>query len=538
MPTTQLLPLAVQSFTTSVGLPLVGGLLYTYAAGTNTPQATYTDSTGNTPNTNPIVLNARGEASVWLTKGQTYKLVLQDALNNTLWTADNISAFATTAELATSTSAISTALAAATGSSLVGFQQTGTGSVARTALAKMRDTFNAQDFGAKGDGTTDDTAALQAAINALSNGGVLTIPAGTYKITSTLNIQNNGFILQGAGAGDNHDTGTAIVAPCRFLWSGASGGTMVKIASAGTQVITGNGVSGIFFDGNSTLCGIGLQIISGRLGNYEIVGAHCATSIVQLDVNNSLTEAAGTTENYFSKISGYQTLTGDGAILIENGTSSWDCSQNIFAFIGGSFKNTGAVFLNNADSETFIVIKLYKVAGAVGTSVGLVLNGGATASQCARNNIVYYIGVTNATAPVFASGTTFNTVASNQNNIIFLDTANNPNLPSIDTGATLYWGTIKSPLATRSFSTSNGISSFQDASGLLTQSGVSASIAVNATLVITFATPFTSYPTSVCVTPKTSSTTFSATATATQLTIRNAPSGAAATDFYWRVEGI
>ena len=105
MPTTQLLPLAVQSFTTTAGLPLIGGLLYAYAAGTSTPQATYIDQTGVTPNVNPVVLNVRGEASVWLTKGQAYKFVLQDAAANVLWTADNISSWATSAEL---TAAIAT----------------------------------------------------------------------------------------------------------------------------------------------------------------------------------------------------------------------------------------------------------------------------------------------------------------------------------------------------------------------------------------------------------------------------------------------
>lgn len=72
------------------GLPLVGGQLFSYAAGTNTPQATYTDSTGITANPNPVVLNARGEAPVWLNSTLTYKFVLEDSLGNTIWTADNV----------------------------------------------------------------------------------------------------------------------------------------------------------------------------------------------------------------------------------------------------------------------------------------------------------------------------------------------------------------------------------------------------------------------------------------------------------------
>ncbi len=48
------------------GVPLVGGKLYSYAAGTTTPLATYTSASETTFNTNPIILNSRGEAEVWL----------------------------------------------------------------------------------------------------------------------------------------------------------------------------------------------------------------------------------------------------------------------------------------------------------------------------------------------------------------------------------------------------------------------------------------------------------------------------------------
>jgi hypothetical protein len=70
--------------------PLVGGRLYTYAAGTTTPLATFPDSTGATPNTNPIILDSRGEANVWLSATQ-YKFELKTAADALIWTVDNIS---------------------------------------------------------------------------------------------------------------------------------------------------------------------------------------------------------------------------------------------------------------------------------------------------------------------------------------------------------------------------------------------------------------------------------------------------------------
>ena len=57
-------PLKAQFFDDN-GNPLSGGLLYSYIAGSTTPVDTYTDATGGSTNTNPIVLDARGEADVW-----------------------------------------------------------------------------------------------------------------------------------------------------------------------------------------------------------------------------------------------------------------------------------------------------------------------------------------------------------------------------------------------------------------------------------------------------------------------------------------
>src|SRR5512147_1571106 len=84
-----LTPSPKMQFLDANGAPLVGGKLYTYAAGTTTPLATYTDSTGGTPNANPVVMNARGEASVWL-GASAYYFELKDSTDSLIWTADNI----------------------------------------------------------------------------------------------------------------------------------------------------------------------------------------------------------------------------------------------------------------------------------------------------------------------------------------------------------------------------------------------------------------------------------------------------------------
>ena len=73
------------------GAPLVGGKLYTYVSGTTTPAITYADDSGSTQNTNPVTLNARGEAKVFLTAGNTYSFALYTASGALIYTIDGVS---------------------------------------------------------------------------------------------------------------------------------------------------------------------------------------------------------------------------------------------------------------------------------------------------------------------------------------------------------------------------------------------------------------------------------------------------------------
>lgn len=79
-----------QRYLDANGDPLAGGKLYSYIAGTSTPQATYTDQGGGTANANPVVLDANGEADVWLDPELSYKFVLKDSDDATQWTVDDV----------------------------------------------------------------------------------------------------------------------------------------------------------------------------------------------------------------------------------------------------------------------------------------------------------------------------------------------------------------------------------------------------------------------------------------------------------------
>ena len=172
-----LTPSPKTAFVDAAGEPLVGGLLYTYIAGTSTLQATYTDSTAATANTNPIVLDSRGEANVWL-GGAIYKFVLKDADDALIWTVDNISA---------PTAAVSPVLSgnvtidSNTSSPALQITQTGTGPALKVQDSADPDVtpFIVDATGQVGIGTATPVSALEIASPGVFTGAWAYLPAGT-----------------------------------------------------------------------------------------------------------------------------------------------------------------------------------------------------------------------------------------------------------------------------------------------------------------------------------------------------------------------
>ena len=75
----------------------------------------------------------------------------------------------------------------------VSFTQSGTGATASTVEAKLQESVSVKDFGAVGDGVTDDTSAIQLALD--SGVKYIKLPAGTYKTTSALDIPDGMFLI-------------------------------------------------------------------------------------------------------------------------------------------------------------------------------------------------------------------------------------------------------------------------------------------------------------------------------------------------------
>ena len=71
------------------GVPLASGKVFTYAAGTSSLLPSYTDSTAVSKNTNPVILDANGEAAIWLAS-VPYKIEVRDSADVVQWTMDNV----------------------------------------------------------------------------------------------------------------------------------------------------------------------------------------------------------------------------------------------------------------------------------------------------------------------------------------------------------------------------------------------------------------------------------------------------------------
>lgn len=305
------------------GNPLAGGKLYTYAAGTTTPLATYTDSSASVPNTNPVILDSRGEAEVWLGVA-AYKFKLTTSTDVEVWTVDdvvsaNIQALADLSE--------------AGGSALVGFLQAGTGAVTRTVQSKLRDVVSVKDFGAVGDGVADDTAAIQLAFN--SGKTEIYFPEGTY-LFSNLTIPNSSLTLYGAGYWgsrlkcSNPSNTTYGIASSNYVNNGTSGNAPITIRNL---VIDGNNlvtyplvIYGYYSELNSA------RVVNAKTGGYALLftsngisGSACTTTLVENKIINC-------------KIDGGN---GDAFVIIDTGAR---CTDMI---VQGNFFMKGAVIMTS-----------------------------------------------------------------------------------------------------------------------------------------------------------------------------------------------
>lgn len=186
------------------GAPLDGGELFFGAVGGNpetAPITVYWDAAATQPAAQPIRTAhgypMRGGTPAIVYTAAAYSIMVRDSAGRQVLYAPDSADFGNASTLSASITALGasiTALSDASGSSLIGHISTGTGSVARTVQSKLRDVVCVLDFGADPTGAADSTAAFNAALLA---GKRVYAPAGTYKLVSTVSMQQDGNLLFG-----------------------------------------------------------------------------------------------------------------------------------------------------------------------------------------------------------------------------------------------------------------------------------------------------------------------------------------------------
>lgn len=194
---------------TGYGASAASGFVFFYQPGTLTPVSVYSNDAASTVVTQPVRLDANGRTSAPLYLKAPARCIIQNSGGATLVDIERIDG--DRAELvalanpswpsSTSENAAWTALATSLGGTDGNFKAAGTGSIARSIQSKVSEAISVKDFGAKGDGVTDDTGAFVSAIAyATSIGGAtIRVPAGTYLVASTLAIAASNIQLSGDG---------------------------------------------------------------------------------------------------------------------------------------------------------------------------------------------------------------------------------------------------------------------------------------------------------------------------------------------------
>jgi hypothetical protein len=207
-----------------------------------------------------------------------------------------------------------------TGVATAGWTQDGAGAVSRTVDSKLKDVVSVRDFGAVGDGVTDDTAAIQAAIS--TNAKCILFPPGTYKV-------NSNSVAPSVG------TCFTLVASNSGTWFKGESAT-IKPASNKIQIFAINGATGCKFSGitfDNSANGIlqnqtaGVHTIAGGSGNNAntAIGHYLGTD---LKIDNCRFNNFNTGLYYIADIATNLTLGGLVAVL----NSSFDgCTFGILA---------------------------------------------------------------------------------------------------------------------------------------------------------------------------------------------------------------
>lgn len=414
MVTTLISPLPLQHFVDGNGNALTGGKLFTYAAGTTTKQNTYTDATGATPNANPVILNSRGEAQVWLDSTKSYKFVLSPATDsdpptNAIWTVDSLNGN------------LGGALGFGTQTSLASNTTTDLGTVASNNVL-----------------VTGSTT-----ITSFGSSAVTTAPVFLVEFNAALTLTYNGTSLVIPGS-QSITTAQGDTALCLYLGSGnwrvltyqrANGqaismtGAEATLASTATTDLGSTGVNLVKITGTTTITSLGSS--ASQANPVYLVRF---TGILTLTYNAS----SLILPNAVNKV----TAANDSAIFEYLGAGNWMCLSYFTSgsggggasstIIGGSYRNLKCSYAGGNKQGTItadaILVATASDAAAfaiesLSVTLDISTNGAVNkldAGTAANNTLYFLFAISNTTtsgvlaslsssAPTMPSGYTYKT---------------------------------------------------------------------------------------------------------------------------------
>ena len=421
-PTVVISPVPKLQFFDNNGKPMSGGCVATYAGGTTTTLATYTDATGTVANQNPVVLDASGRASIWI-KVPAIKFVVKQKNGPTcsltsgtiLYTTDNVqdAGLRLRQDLATPGANVPdqglqlrTDLAGPGGAGLVGFSPPGGTVTVPVSTVLRAGVVYPQSFGAKCDGTTDDAAAFRAAVAAAIAG-------------DTIAIYSEG----GAGCvvSSNVSIGKALTLSSAGPAGGAGIPAQIKVGADNITAFTVSNTGGVTFDGFSVSANahVGATAVAMTGSNHVVMK--------NMTISGNFLEAVDCTNTYFVNFDNIHVFGAQAGLNLHNQCNVVTVDQGS-AFLMNqptvasaiSASNTLNTTIIGSDFECSSVINALNANGVLihGNHFETdVLHGCASMAGAAMINL----GAPFAQAPVFGASIEGNEIGSADWGVNFAD---------------------------------------------------------------------------------------------------------------------
>lgn len=253
-------------------------------------------------------------------------------------------------------------------------------------------------FGAVGDGTTDDTSAIQAALNSVpSSGGVVYLPIGVYKVTSDLNLSTNGTMLLGAFADNNAVLQGAILKAA----SGGVGFTNALLNIAGNRCRAEQ----LYISGED-LTGVNGWRITGSDGTFANIGAKkCVKAFIMTGDRNMLSTShfdTGANATTIADISGADHIISGswfsgGSVNCLRAAGAGNQYAN--THITGNSSLTDSTLLIDASNQNFTGCEVD--AGAVATGSAMIRIAGRTHITFTGGQVFSNSSIPDDTNPAF-----------------------------------------------------------------------------------------------------------------------------------------